>query len=244
MAKKRRRLKKSVKFGLIIFLSIVLMFLVFVMLQSKPQTNDKNDVPSDDNVQIDDLDSSGISIYEGLKITDTANYAGIYMEDGSDEVVSNVMMIIVENTSASDLQYAEITLSSADAKAYYFTVSNLPSGSKAVLLEKNRQSFPVGVDLAASANNVAYFSEPMSLCEDRIQINGMDGALNIKNISDEAITGDIYVYYKYSSSDLFYGGITFRVRVEGGLNAGEIRQVMTGHYSVNGSTITMVTCGE
>ena len=111
MAKKRRRLKKSVKFGLIIFLSIVLMFLVFVMLQSKPLTNDKNDVPSDDNVQIDDLDSSGISIYEGLKITDTANYAGIYMEDGSDEVVSNVMMIIVENTSASDLQYAEITLS-------------------------------------------------------------------------------------------------------------------------------------
>lgn len=246
MAKKRRRLKKSAKLGLIIILSILLVFLVFVLLQMKPQDNpsDNNDVPSSDNTQIQDEISYEMSVAEGLKISDAANYAGIYMEDGSDEVVSNVMMIIVENTSESDLQYTEITLSSADAKAYNFTVSNLPAGSKAVLLEKDRQSFPKGVELTAACDHVVFFDTPMSLCEDRIQISGMDGALNVKNISDQAIAGDIVVYYKYSSSDLYYGGITFRVRVEGGLGAGEIRQVMTGHYSPDGSTITMVTCGE
>ena len=246
MAKKRRRrLKKSAKFGLIIILSILLVFLVFVLLQTKPKGNPSdNDIPNGDNTQIQDDISYDKYVYDGLKISDAANYAGVYMEDGSGDIVSNVMMIIVENTSEADLQYAEITLSSADAKAYNFTVSNLPAGAKAVLLEQNRQSFPAGVELNASADHVVYFSEPMSLCDDRIKISGMDGALNIQNISNEAISGDVVVYYKYSSSDLYYGGITFRVRVEGGLDAGEIRQVMTGHYSLTGSTITMVTCGE
>ena len=68
----------------------------------------------------------------------------------------------------------------------------------------------------------------------------MDGALNVQNVSDAAITGDIYICYKNAASDLYYGGITYRARIEGGLAPGEIRQVMTGHYSTVGSAIVMV----
>ena len=51
------------------------------------------------------------------------------------------------------------------------------------------------------------------------------------------------VYYKNSAEDVFYGGITYRARIEGGLQKGEIRQIMAGHCSKNGSTIMFVTCG-
>ena len=89
--------------------------------------------------------------------------------------------------------------------------------------------------------NVAVFDEPMDLMADTIRISGMDGMLNVENISDRDITGQIYIYYKYASADTFYGGITFRVPVEGGLKAGELRQVPAGHYSPEGCTLVQVT---
>jgi hypothetical protein len=64
--------------------------------------------------------------------------------------------------------------------------------------------------------------------------------MNVKNISDSDIEGNIYVYYKYKTQDLFYGGITFRVTVEGGLKAGEIRQLMTSHFNPDTCQVVMV----
>ena len=40
--------------------------------------------------------------------------------------------------------------------------------------------------------------EVLSQCEDQILVSGMDGMVNVQNISDEDITGEIYVYYKYA----------------------------------------------
>lgn len=245
MAKKKRRLKKSVKFIIVIVLAFVLMLALFVMMQVRPTSPNKpgqSDLPSDSAVVSNQV-SYGEEIGRGLKLLDTGNYAGIYMEDGSDEIVSNVMMVIVQNTNGTDLQYAKIVLTAEDGNDYVFTVSNLPAGAKVVLLEQNRQPMPEG-KVTAVVENVAMFDTPMSLCADRILITGLDGAMNVRNISNSDISGDIYVYYKYSASDLFYGGITFRVKVEGGLKAGEVRQIMTNHFSASGSVVTMVTCGE
>ena len=81
----------------------------------------------------------------------------------------------------------------------------------------------------------------MSIHADVLKLQGLDGALNITNISGEDITGDIVIYYKNSSSDMYYGGITYRVRLEGGLKDGEIRQIMSDHYSTSGSEVLFVT---
>jgi hypothetical protein len=51
------------------------------------------------------------------------------------------------------------------------------------------------------------------------------------------------IYYKNSASDLYYGGITYRIRIEGGLAAGEIRQAMGNHLSESGSAVMFVTIG-
>lgn len=194
-------------------------------------------------VQIDDVHNAQLDLGNGLVITDIASYAGIYMEDGSDEVVSGVLMIVVTNQGENPLQYAQITLNTGKETAA-FALSTLPVGESMVVLEQNRMRYDAQAEYAdAAAQNVVWFDDGLSLCEDRLQIQSLDGAINLTNISGEDITDDIVIYYKNSAADVYYGGITYRVRLTGGLKAGEVRQIISDHYSASGSTIMFVTCG-
>ena len=83
----------------------------------------------------------------------------------------------------------------------------------------------------------------MSLQEDKLQLQVLDGALNVINISGEDITGDVVIYYKNAAADVYYGGITYRVRIEGGIKADEIKQIMASHFSDSGSKVMFVTVG-
>lgn len=179
----------------------------------------------------------------GLEITAVGAYTGAYVEDGSNEVVSGVMMITVVNSGEESIQYAEIYLETADGEAKFSLTTLLP-GESAVLLEQNRAVHRDGVAVSgARTENVALFSEAPSLCEDKLEIGVLDGAVNVTNISGEAIEGDVVIYYKNYSEGLYYGGITYRIRIEGGMEAGEIRQMMAEHFSASGSRVVFVTCG-
>lgn len=182
-----------------------------------------------------------IDLGYGLELIDSGKYTGLYMEDGSNEVLSDVMMIIVENKGQQDIQLARIS-AVCGAEPYSFTLTNLAVGARAVLLEQDRR--PAAVLTSAVADTCALFREPMSTEEGRIQVSGLDGMVNVKNISGTDISGDIYVYYKYAADDIFYGGVTFRVRVEDGLKAGELRQIPAGHFTAVGSTVVQVTIHE
>ncbi len=198
-------------------------------------------VPDGSIVQLPDRLS--LDFGEGLISTDAGNYSGLFMEDGTDDAVSNVMRMVVKNTSEKDLQYAELEVVYG-AEVREFTVSNLPSGKSCVLLEKNRQSYIDGQPVSYTANHVVFFEESMNLMQDKFEITGEDGILNVKNISDRDISGDVVVYYKYAADDLYYGGITFRIKVSGGLKQDEIRQIPAGHFDKESSVLTMVTCNE
>lgn len=178
---------------------------------------------------------------EGLTLLEVGKYVGIYMEDGTDEIVSDVLMLIVRNDGERDIQYAEFTVptSKGDAK---FSLSTLPVGERIVLLEQNRMPWSADEDYSnVNAENIAVFSEPATLCEDRLKFQTLDGVINITNISGEDITGDIVIYYKNAAVDLLYGGITYRLRLEGGLKADEIRQIMASHFTQSGSRIMFAT---
>lgn len=180
---------------------------------------------------------------QGLEVTLMGSYAGIFMEDGSDDVVSDIMMIVLKNTSDADLQLARIDLIYADFTAE-FEVTNLPAGESVVLLEKNRRSDPGPNYEEAQVRNVAFFSEPMTLSEDKFEITTSQGSIDLTNISGTDIQGEIFIYYKSSASDLFYGGITYRARIEDGLAAGETARVITRHFDPNNSRILNIVCGE
>lgn len=187
----------------------------------------------------------GINLGYGLQVTDMGSYTGMYMEDGTDEIVSGVMMLVVENTGEEDIQYAEITMDLADQQAQ-FSLTTLPVGAKVVLLEKNRIQWEDSMGDGSAlpmVDNVAFFQEPISTMEDKLKIGIVDGAINVTNISGEDISGTISVYYKNAAADIYYGGITYRIQIQGGLKADEIHQVMTNHASDTGSKIMFITIG-
>jgi hypothetical protein len=157
------------------------------------------------------------------------------MEDGSDEFVENVMMVVLKNENENALQLARISLQYADFTAQ-FEVTNLPAGESVVLLEKNRHEYVSGSYFSCNAENVAFFQRPIGLQEDKVKITEVKGAIMVENLTDEVL-GEIYIYYKNSAVDLFYGGITYRAKVEAGLKPGRSYTVMTNHYNPTACTI-------
>lgn len=185
-------------------------------------------------------DSVSIDLGSGLEITNISRFAGSFIEDGSDDVLSDVCAITVKNNAAATVQYAHITLSIGEG-SYEFDLSTLPSGASAQLLELSRQPLPESTDgLTASLTSFAPFDAEPSLCEDVISIDAQDTAITITNVSGSDITGQIYVYYKSAYGDLYIGGITYRTGVSG-LTAGESTTLYASHYSTAYSKIMFVT---
>ena len=189
--------------------------------------------------------SASINVGSGLRIVDIGAYTGMYMEDGSNEIVSGVLMCIVTNEGDRAVEYAQLQLHDGE-KDIPFTLTALLPGRSVVLLATDRTAHDNSATYTATmAQSVAFFSYEPSLQADRLQIQGLDGGMNITNISKEDITGDVVVYYKNAASDgLLYGGITYRTRISGGIKAGELKQGMTEHFRVNGSEVLFVTVAE
>ena len=193
--------------------------------------------------EVEQLEDTAVHLDAYMTIVNVASYTGAFVEDGSNEIVSGVLMLVVENISENDIQYAEITLPTAAGEAK-FSLSTLPAGESVVLLEQNRMAYTGSEDVTkAVSDNVAVFSEALSLQEDRLKLQILDGAINVINISGADIDGDIIIYYKNAAADLYYGGITYRVRIEGGMKADEIKQIMASHFDQAGSRILFVTVG-
>lgn len=213
-------------------------------LISDEETSPASDesIHSSEQEQAEQADAFPVEL-EGLKILRAGEYSGIYMEDGSNEAVTRVMMLIVENTSDQDLQLARIDVEYAELTAE-FEVTNIPAGEKVVLLEKNRAALPQEPFLSVRSRNVVFFPEKMRLQEDILQITGDNGLLKVTNISGTDIAGDILIYYKNCASDLLYGGITYRVRLSGGLAAGETAQIVSSYYTPDTCRLLMVTCAQ
>lgn len=255
--------KKSNK-GLVTVLVIVLLLLVALLAMMLLSLRDTDAAPAATEAQTAVVETEATEMMEtvqtevpaptelqnvnlgyGLQVTDMGAYTGMYMEDGTDEIVSGVMMLVVENVGEQDIQYAEITMDFEGQQAQ-FSLTTLPMGEKMVLLEKNRLQWADSMDdgsVLPMVHNVASFQEPLSTMEDKLEIGIVDGAINVTNISGEDIPGTISVYYKNAAADIYYGGITYRIQIQGGLKADEIRQVMTNHASDTGSKIMFVTIG-
>lgn len=250
-AKKKKKNRHSGRGWMLAALAALLALVVWLVLLAKeteiPVLEQPGETfptePPATQTQPQPTQTDTILLSDGLQILDIGSYAGIYMEDGSDETVADVMMILLENTSGQDLQLARIEIAYPDFTAA-FEVTNLPAGEKVVLLEKNRHGAVAEDYLSVNTRNVVFFSEPMSLQADKLEISGSNGVLDLTNISGQDIAGPVYVYYKNSAADLLYGGITYRVELKNGLAAGETIRTITGHYSPDTSRILMAAIGD
>jgi hypothetical protein len=211
--------------------------------QEAQQTEQRPAMPGDTTIsgQVDVQDIHDLG--SDVKITGYISYTGAFMEDRTDEVVTDVLAIQVTNSGEKYIQTMDITLTAGDVQAQ-FSLSTLFPGETVVVLEKNRMAYstaPVFDQVETSA--VALFDDHPGMCEDKLEIQCLDGVINVTNISNEDITADILIYYKNYVSGMYYGGITYRIRIEGGLKAGEIRQGTAAHFNPDNSTVVFVTCG-
>lgn len=182
------------------------------------------------------------SLGYGLRLEAVGRYAGLYIEDGTNDTVSDVMMIKVKNTADKDLQLARISLTYSDFTAE-FELTNIPAGRTVVVLEKNRHAYSDQNYLSFQLSDVAQFSEQMDVPTEIYHISGLKGTINLENRSDKDISGDIYVYYKYIADDILYGGITFRAKISGGISAGQIKQVASSHFDPQQCIVLAITDG-
>lgn len=212
------------------------LLLAVLTLSCAACSNSENDPKTTDSAssEIENLD-----IGSGLEITSVGSYAGLYVEDGSDETVSDVFYIRVKNTGESDLQYAHISLTRGE-ESYEFDISTLPVGETLQALELTRQAMPENTaELNASVTLYAAFDEPLSMHEDIFEVTTSDNTVNIKNNSDSTFS-QVYVYYKNSSGDTLIGGITYRAGVQN-LAPGQTLSCYTSHYSEGSSRLLFVT---
>ena len=185
----------------------------------------------------------GLDLGSGILITDYIRYTGPFLEDRSDAFVSDVLAIRVTNAGDEYIQTMDILLSDGETVAR-FSLSTLFPGDTVIVPEVNRMLFADAPEFTEfSTESVALFDDPPGMCADRIAIQCLDGVMNITNISGEDITEDIFVYYKNYTDGVYCGGITYRLRLTGGLKDGEIRQGSAAHFDRENSRIVFVTCG-
>lgn len=183
------------------------------------------------------------SVDSNIKIKEISSYTGPYMEDGSDDAVENVMQILVKNIGQEPLQYAKIVLISDGEEAVFEMTTLYPGESMAVLEADRKTCSEDTVYTSVRAENIAYFQYVPSNYEDKLWIQPLDGGFNIKNVSDEDIVGKIVIYFKNYTADRYAGGITYSGTIKNGLKAGEIRQVMSSHFSASDTRVVFVTIG-
>lgn len=182
---------------------------------------------------------------EQLSVLGTGCYTGTYFEDGSDEAVTNVLAIVVENIRDDWVDNADLSFSYGE-KTAEFTVSALPGHRCAILLEKNRMTYTDGMTIS-HPDCLVFRDETIKKHEDfsaDFSLEPHEGdVLVFRNISGHEFTGDAVLYYKsvapYGRNGelLYMGGIAYAYRFEGPIALDEMRQATPPHYTLGGSAI-------
>ena len=232
---RKKNTKKSSKNIIILAIIIIALLLSIIAIAIRPNKEE----PISEN-----MEDVFFELDNGIVITKIGSYTGPYMEDASDEEVSNVMMILVRNNAEKALQYTEITLSGKAGNAL-FKISTLNPGESAVVLESGKKVYSENDKYTeASAQYTVFFEEKLSVHEDKLKIQPLNGGFNITNISNEDIAGEIMVYFKDVKNDMLMGGITYRGHIKGGLKKDELRQIMSNNFTETNTKVMFVTITE
>jgi hypothetical protein len=122
-----------------------------------------------------------------------------------------------------------------------FTVTNLPAGTSALVLESNRLEYEDN-QTYEKAEVVDTFVE-QSMLEDMFEVTTSNQLISITNKTDTDFSA-AYVYYKYYQvGGVYLGGITYRAKAEN-LKAGETQDIDCVHFNQTTSLLISVTYEE
>lgn len=154
-----------------------------------------------------------------------------------------VLSVFVRNTSDKDIQYALLTVSVNGEKAE-FPITTLTAGASTILRCQNGFAYSDKTSYYGwKISDKVVFNGKLTCHPEVFEIEGVDGFISVKNISDKDIDGKIYIYYKNVTDGVYDDGVTYRAYVDG-LKKGEKTQIQTQHYLKDVSHIMFVEYAE
>ncbi len=150
------------------------------------------------------------------------------------------LCVFVRNISDVDVQYAILSVI-CEGETLSFPLTTLTAGSSAVLECDGSVSFSEESQYYSwKITDKILFTEELSLHADVFEIDGEDGFITVKNISNDPVEGTIFVYYKDVKDGIFVDGITYRIRINGLEKGAEIK-VQADNYKKDISKVLFVT---
>lgn len=173
-------------------------------------------------------------ILEGLRFDSFGRYSGAFVEDGSDRPVENVACVLAVNTTDRylDLATAVFEIDGVEAR---FTVTGLPPGKAAWILEGNALQVESGASFVLKGGATSY-----SVLEEDAAVTAAPdvGTLLVTNNGAKDFSG--YIYYKALYTDgNFLGGITYRSFVEQ-LPAQSRTEITAGHCTPDSAVVRIM----
>lgn len=208
------------------------------------------EVPGDTNVKNVSADNGGVggdadtpwnTMTDGdylVSIRRLNAYSGPFVEDQSDDEVSNVLALQFRNDSEQDLQYAEYVFD-VDGRELVFKLSNLPAGASCVVLEASRHPYRADEVLKLTSRLVTNVDTLSSAADQILIVDNGDNSITVMNLTDQPITvARVFFKTYYPDQDTFIGGITYMVELKNIPANGSSEPISPTHYDSKYSVFT------
>ncbi|MGN1116999.1 MAG: hypothetical protein ACI4RU_00150 [Acutalibacteraceae bacterium] len=151
-----------------------------------------------------------------------------------------VLCIAVKNVSDKDIEYCVLKCKAGNEEAS-FSFSVLSKNQTAVAVERNKLKFTEDMVLTAwRVEDRVDFENDISLHDDVFEISGEGNSIEIKNISQNDIDGEIKICYKHLQSQELYSGNAFLLSVDG-LKSGETKQLFPKYFNSDNSRVIYIS---
>lgn len=238
MKKILKNIQKDDALVIAVILAVIIIAAV-VLLVNAADRPDEGSFLTPDMIVIDDI-KADVSV-SGLAVESIDTIAGMYVEDGTDEVLDDIFTVTFKNTSDRALQYAKLHLTIGE-EDYVFEISTIPAGASVRAMEMNRKALvPSKGDVTLTQENIVWFDEEPSMYENLLEIIPTNNGIAVKNISGDTISAPLYVYFKNYRDEMYVGGITHRAGTKEDLAPGEIVMLSEKHYDHDESRLMFVT---
>lgn len=239
-------MKKKGLIAVIAVFAVLVTAIIGVALTGRDQTENKMSTDNGKETSVSDsMDFFPYTLSNGCEILEIKGVSGTFPEDGTDMEKENVAALVIRNGTDQHFQLMNLVVETDQGK-FEFQLTTFFADSIMTVFEKNACPFREKMKIqSVRLTRSVEFAPPPTVYPEVFEITVHDSVLNIKNISGSDIDSDIYIYYKSvdDNSD-WYGGITYRTGVQGGLKNNELRQLPASHFRSGKSKVVFVTYAD
>lgn len=176
--------------------------------------------------------------YTSLVARHLVCYDGPYLEDGSQEELTGVCGLLLENTANVGVEYVRVIISQGNQELV-FDATYIPPKGSVMILEKNRTAY--SLDPVESCSCRTLIPGDYDWEKDQVQIQPGEGfGMVVTNLTDRVLPY-VRIFYKQHDAreDLHIGGITYSA-VLPDLMPGESRDITPYRYANGHSAVVAV----